>query len=130
MAEVPPRIVEQLQTICLALPETHEEAAWVGMRWRVRKQTFAHVLMVEAGWPPAYAKAAKADGCVLTFRSLIAGLDPGHYAQAPFFRPRWRPDIVGLMIGGDTDWEAIAQLLKGSYRALAPKTLASHISVS
>jgi len=45
-------IVERIGAVCLALPEAREEDAWVGTRWRVRTKTFAHVLTVDAGWPP------------------------------------------------------------------------------
>jgi len=45
-------IVERIGAVCLALPEVREEDAWVGTRWRVRTKTFAHVLTVDAGWPP------------------------------------------------------------------------------
>jgi hypothetical protein len=40
-ADVSPHVVDALRTICLALPEAHEEAAWVGTRWRIRTRTFA-----------------------------------------------------------------------------------------
>jgi hypothetical protein len=38
--EVTPEIVERLRTVCLGLPNTYEEQAWVGTRWCIRKQTF------------------------------------------------------------------------------------------
>jgi hypothetical protein len=31
------------------LPEVCEEQAWVGTRWRIRKEAFAHVLMIADG---------------------------------------------------------------------------------
>lgn len=127
--EPPTEIVSRLRAICLALPEAYEEPAWVGVRWRIRKDTFAHVLMVTDGWPPAYAKAAGAAGpmCVLTFRSAVAALDPRHYSEAPFFRPVWWPDIAGLRVDGATDWREVEGLLVGSYLALAPKMLAEKV---
>jgi len=123
--EPPAEVVSRLRGICLALPDAYEEKAWTGVRWRVRNDTFAHVLMVAAGWPPAYARAAGSGGpmCVLTFRSAVAGLDPQHYAQAPFFRPRWWPDIVGLRLDAATDWGAVEELVRGSYALLAPLKL-------
>ena len=70
-ADVPPEILERLRSVCLGLPETHEEQAWVGVRRRIRTRTFAHVLTVDEGRPPAYARAAGPDGpiTVMTFRS-------------------------------------------------------------
>ena len=55
-------VLASLRGVCTKLPEAYEEEAWVGTRWRIRKQTVAHVLMIDAGWPPAYAKAAGSAG--------------------------------------------------------------------
>ena len=44
--DVPSGMVERLRSICAELPDADEEAAWVGVRWRVRRKTFAHVLTV------------------------------------------------------------------------------------
>ena len=123
---VPKRIVTRLRSICLKFPEVVEEAAWVGVRWRIRKNTFAHVLMIADGWPPAYAKAAATDGpaCVLTFRSRLPEIDAEAFRQPPFFKPAWWPDIAGLFLDDDTDWKDVAKLLESSYRLLAPKRLA------
>ncbi|HEX2890682.1 hypothetical protein [Vineibacter terrae] len=95
------------------------------MRWRIRRNTFAHVLMIDSGWPPAYAKAAATEGpaCVLTFRSLLPGVDDDAFRKPPFFKPVWWPDIAGIFLDGDTDWTDVAKLVTASYRLLAPKTL-------
>ena len=52
----------RLRTVCLSLPEVIEERAWVGTRWRIRTKTFAHVVPIEDGWPPAYVRAAGSNG--------------------------------------------------------------------
>lgn len=124
--EVPAEILRSLRLICLDLPEAYEEPAWVGIRWMVKKKNFAHVLMIDSGWPPAYARAAKRDGpaCVLTFRS------PGplrRFTRPPYFRPPWFADIVGLILDADTDWEDIAPLVLASYRVVAPKKLSGQL---
>jgi hypothetical protein len=123
--KVPQRIAARLRPICLRLPEAREEAAWVGVRWRIRKNTFAHVLMIDDGWPPAYAKAAGTDGpaCVLTFRSLLPSVDGDAFRKPPFFKPVWWPDIAGVFLDERTDWDDVAKLVEGSYRILAPKKL-------
>ncbi len=84
---VPSTILQRLQAITAGLPQSREEAAWVGVRWRVRTRTYAHVLMIDEGWPPAYAEAAgtKGPACLLTFRSSVAELDPQHYSEAHSF---------------------------------------------
>lgn len=121
--QVPPEIVARLRTLCLALPQTREQPAWVGTRWRVRDKTFAHVLMIADGRPQAYAQAAKRDGCVVTFRTLDRQFDPADFGAPPFFRPVWFPNIVGLVLDEATDWDQLSELLKVSYRVLAPKKL-------
>jgi hypothetical protein len=123
--DVAPEIVDKLRSVCLALPEAYEESAWVGTRWRIRKKTFAHVLTIDAGWPPGYARAAATEGpvIVLTFESsgpeLAALSETGH----PFFKPPWRPTVVGMVLDAGVDWDEVAELLTESYCFFAPKKL-------
>jgi hypothetical protein len=129
-AEVPLKIVVRLRAVCLELPEAYEEQAWVGTRWRIRKRTFAHVVKIDAGWPPAYAQAAGSNGpmIVLTFRSSGPELNALRAAGHPFFTPVWVPDIVGMVLDEDLDWAEVAELLIESYCLLAPKKLAELVS--
>jgi hypothetical protein len=126
-AEVPADVVEAIAAICRALPEVKEEAAWVGTRWRVRGKTFAHVLRIDDGWPPAYARAAATNGpaVVLMFRSTGEELAALREGGAPFFGPPWRADEVGLVLGDDVDWDEVRELLTESYCACAPAKLAA-----
>lgn len=125
--DVPPEILDRLRPVCLGLPETYEEPAWVGTRWRIRKRTFAHVLTVDSDHPAARARAGGADEpvCVLTFRSPgdeIAGLIG---SGPPFYQPGWGADVVGMVLDEGTDWTEVAELLTESYCVLAPKKLAA-----
>ena len=124
-ADVPPDILAHLRSLCLALPEAYEEQAWVGTRWRVRKRTFVHVLTMEAGWPPAYARAAATDGTVtvMTFRAPDPEVDALTRTGYPFFKPDWGSNVVGVMLEGDIDWAEIGELLTESFCVLAPKKL-------
>jgi hypothetical protein len=123
--EVPPAVLAALRSVCLALPDVSEEAAWAGTRWVVRRRNFAHVVVIDDGWPPAYARAAGTDGpaVVLTFRSagdeLAVLTGTGH----PFFKPVWFPDIVGRFLDEGTDWDEVAELVTDSWRLLAPRAL-------
>jgi hypothetical protein len=128
--QVPSDIVARLRAVCRALPETREEAAWVGTRWRVRDKTFAHVLMIAGGKPAAYAQAARTDGpaCVVTFRTLDRQFDPVDFEAPPFFRPVWFPNIVGALLDEATDWDQLAAFLEVSYRVMAPKKLAEMLN--
>jgi hypothetical protein len=129
-SDVPEEILVKLRSLCLALPEVVEETAWVGTRWVVRKRTFAHVLVVADGWPPAYARAVGSDGphVLLMFRSSGDELDVLRNAAHPFFAPVWRSDEIGMVLD-DVDWEHVAELVTESYRAQAPKRLAALVDL-
>jgi len=118
-----------LRPIALGLPETYEERAWVGTRWRVRGRTFAHVLEIVAGRPQSHARAAGTAGpCwILTFRSSGLELETLRRTGRPFFAPPWRGDDVGMLLDGDVDWDEVAELLTESYCLLAPKRLAASV---
>ena len=123
--DVAPAILDRLRAHCRELPEAYEEQAWVGTRWRVRGRTFAHVLTIANGWPPAYARAAATDGpaTVLTFRSAGPELAALDRAGPPFFHPPWRADEVGLLLTAVTDWAEVTELLTESYCVQAPRRL-------
>ncbi|WP_433384551.1 MmcQ/YjbR family DNA-binding protein [Micromonospora sp. KLBMP9576] len=129
-ADVPPELLDRLRAICRELPESYEEPAWVGVRWRVRKRTFAHVLAVDPDHQAAYARAAATDEptCVLTFRSpadeLHALMASGH----PFFKPEWGADVLGMALDEGVDWSEVGELLTESYCLLAPKKLAALVT--
>lgn len=127
--EVPEQLVARLRAVCLALPDAYEEQAWVGTRWRIRKKTFAHVLAITDEWPPAYAREAPLVGNanVLTFRSSGQELAALTNAGPPFFKPRWNPQVVGMIVEDDVDWAEIDELLTESYCVLAPKKLAARV---
>jgi hypothetical protein len=112
------------RAVCLALPETYEEDAWVGTRWMVRRRTFAHVLEIVDGYPPSFAAAAGTDGpaTVLTVRSA------GHelaavLAAGASFGPLWNRGDVGIRLDLRADWDELAELVVDSYRLRAPTGL-------
>lgn len=123
--DVPHEIVARLRPVCLGLPESYEEPAWVGTRWHLRTRTFAHVLPVDSEWPPAYARAASAHGpvIVVTFRSSGPDLHALSNAGPPFFRAGWGADVVGMELDSTTAWDEVAELLTESYCILAPAKL-------
>jgi hypothetical protein len=129
--DVSGELVEQVRAICDRLPEARQEDAWVGTRWRIRKETFAHVVAVADGWPPAYARAVGRRGpvTVLTFQSSGAELEALSNVGEPFFRPPWRPGIVGMVLDGDVavDWDEVGELVTESYCLLAPARLAAQV---
>ena len=125
MTDLDPALVDRLAALCLALPETVQEQAWNGTRWRIRGRTFAHVLEILDGRPAAYAEASGLAGpaVVLTFRITPAERDLFTALGPPYWAVRWGRDVGGLVLGDATDWTEIAELLTESYRLLAPRKL-------
>ena len=133
---VPEPVAARLRGICLGLPEAREVEAWTGTAWRVRTRTFAHVVVVADGWPPAYARAMGTladDGgptSVLTFRSAGNELEALGHLGPPYFRPPWAPGAVGMVLADDVDdvdWHEVAELVTESYCVMAPPTLAARV---
>ncbi len=128
--DVPPEVLDRLRPVCLGLPEAYEEPAWVGIRWRVRKRTFAHVLTVDPDHHRVYARAAATGEpiCVLTFRSPGDDIDGLVASGHPFFKASWGADVIGMVVDDGIDWDEVAELLTESYCVLAPKRLAAHVA--
>ena len=119
-------VVARLGRTALALPETYEEDAWTGIRWRIRAKTFAHVMVAQADFESSFRDVTGvADPTtILTFRATGDELLALVHAGMPFYKPPWSPTIVGMVIDEVTDWDEVADLVKESYRVSAPKTLA------
>ena len=117
-ADVPIPVLEMLRSVCSRLPETHEQQAWAGRRWMVRKRTFAHVLTLDREEGPL---------TVMTFRSSPPELDVLRASGHPFFRPGWGTNVVGMVLDGTTDPGEVGELLTESYCLLAPKKLAARV---
>lgn len=115
--DVPDDVIDHLRAICALLPDAYEEPAWVGIRWRVRKKTFAHVLAIDD------------DGVdrrvVLTFRSEGDELEVLRRAGPPFYELGWGRNALGVDIDDRTDWGELRELVTDSYCVMAPKQLAA-----
>jgi hypothetical protein len=125
--DVPPEILDRLSRICLALPEAYEEDAWVGVRWRIRQATFAHVLTVDPKRHRAYAQAVDTATplVVMTFRAPDDEVGAFANGGPTYFRADWGRNVVGLRFTDHTDWGEVRELLTESYRVQAPKKLAA-----
>jgi len=88
--------------------------------------------MLEEGWPPAYAAASGIEGpaCLLTFRTVERLFQPERFDRPPFFRPKWFPNIMGVVIEEPVDWLDTADLVRASYRLLAPRKLAATLGLA
>jgi hypothetical protein len=123
--EPAPDVVRRLGAIALVLPDAYEEDAWTGVRWRVRKRTFAHVMVAQEGYESAYRDIPgdPEPRTVLTFRATGEELLALTHAGLPFYRPPWSPTVVGLVLDDGTDWVEVAELVTESYRCCAPQRL-------
>jgi hypothetical protein len=118
--------VRRVAAIAATLPETHEQDAWVGVRWRVRQSTFAHVFPTRDDKPTGTAAYAgtRAPRVLLTFHAPAEEAATYAALGPPFFKPDWSPTVAGLRLGDDTDWEEVVELVTDSYCVRAPKKLA------
>jgi len=117
--DVPEDVEVRLRERCLALPDAYEEHAWVGTRWMVRKRTFAHVLGVAVGDAEPIV--------VLSFRAAGDELEMLRHAGHPFFVLGWGRDAMGMVLGDDTDWDEVDELVKESFCVMAPKKLIAQV---
>jgi YjbR protein len=114
--EVPETWVRRLRAVLCALPDCHEESAWVGVRWRVGSATVAHVF---GGEDQRFRIVFRAEPDeVLAFEHL----------GEPYFRGGWGQNIVGMLLDEQTDWTEVAELLTDSYCLQAPARLADQVS--
>jgi hypothetical protein len=113
------RRLVRLTKICLALPETTRQCHDLHAGFRVRKKTFAYFLSDHHG-----------DGIVSVSAKVIRGDNTALVAANParFYLPAYiaSKGWVALRLDvGEIDWEEVAELVVGSYRLLAPKSLAA-----
>jgi YjbR protein len=130
-ANVPSSILKRLRRVSLSFPEAYEEPAWVGVRWRVRARTFAHVLTIVGGKPQAHARAAGTAGpaTALMFRAPDEDAVAFREMGRPFFFGGWGRDVVGLLLDDRTDWSEVTELLTESYCLMAPTKLAAQVGL-
>ncbi len=108
-------MVLRIGEVMACLPETVEENAWVGTRWRVGSATIAHVF---GGEDQLFR---------ITFRAELDEVMAFEHLGAPYFRAGWGPNVVGMLLDEDTDWEELAELLTDSYCLQAPQRLAEQV---
>lgn len=108
---VPDNYIGRVDGVLSALPETHLEPAWVGVRWRVRGATIAHLF----------------GGEDQLFRIVLRGRpeDVNAFAHLgpPYFRAAWGSNVIGLVVDAETDWDELTELLIESYCIQAPSRL-------
>ena len=121
--EIPEDIEERVRALCLALPEVTVRVDYSLTRTRstaqsfdIRRRSFCLLVAMESSTGKSRPLLVlRADP-----EEREALLSIGH----PFFVPRRaRHDRVGVWLTSATDWEEIRELVRESYRVLAPKKL-------
>ena len=109
------RPIDRLRAICLALPESYEEVTWSDATFRVRKKIFAS----------ASDHGTKTTVALKTSREeQVALLASG----GPFYRPAYvgSKGWIGIdLTSPDVDWSDVSELVRESFRLIAPKGLSS-----
>ena len=108
-------MLQRLGDVLNSLPECHEESAWVGIRWRVKGATVAHVF---GGEDQLFR---------VTFRAEPDEVMALQHLGAPYFKADWGRNVVGMLLDEDTDWEELGELLTDSYCLQAPAQLADGV---
>jgi hypothetical protein len=108
----------RLRKVCLTLPEAHEVEAWGEPTFRVRNKLFAMYAAPNnhhgAGRPAVWCKAAPGN------QALMVRAEPERYFVPPYVGPSgW----VGVWLDRNPDWSEVKELMKDSYRLVAPKKL-------
>ena len=128
--DVSSEILDRLRPICRRLPDAYEKPAWIGVRWRIRARTVAHVYSPGPERFPVYARYV-VDGegpTVLTFRVPLDDLLGLTAAGFPYFRAPWGRNVAAAILGDHTDWTEIAELITDSYCEMAPKFLVARVA--
>ena len=115
----------RLRRICLALPEAHEVEAWGEPTFRVRNKLFAMYAARDnhhgAGRPAVWCKAAPGN------QALMVGAQPDRYFVPPYVGPSgW----VGVWLDRRPDWTQVEELMRDSYRLVAPRKLAASLEAA
>jgi hypothetical protein len=109
--------IEQLRTLCLALPEvterlSHSEPTWFigGKKTLAMLDDHHHGADHLAVWIPA----------ALGVQAEMIEADPEQFFRPPYVGPRgW----VGVRIDRNPDWDEIDAMLHDAYRLVAPAKL-------
>ena len=114
---MPGEPIERLRAICLALPEAAEKQAWGDPTFRVRDKIFAMEKRGD-GRISLWCKAPPGS------QEILVGADPELFFVPPYVGSKgW----IGVRLDRNPDWEEVAEVVKRSYRLIAPKRLAAMV---
>lgn len=108
----------RVRTICLGLPEAHEVEAWGDPTFRVRNKIFA-AHKIGDGRESLWCKADQFE------RDALVEAQPNAFYIPPYVGPKgW----IGIRLGApNLDWKLVTDLIRQSFRLIAPKRLAASL---
>jgi predicted DNA-binding protein (MmcQ/YjbR family) len=112
--------LSRLREICLNFPDSYEQETWDDPTFRVRSKIF-----VKAGRDHhEYTIWCKARPGV---QEMLVSSDQTRFFIPPYLGGRgW----VGVHLGGEVDWDEVADLIEESYRLIAPKQLIKQLDAA
>lgn len=115
---MPPSPLTRIRKIALALPEAHEVEAWGEPTFRVRNKMFIMFASASThhgdGRNAVWCKAGPGN------QEMMVQTAPKQFFVPPYVGPSgW----VGVWLDAKTDWKEVAEIVKDSYRLIAPKRL-------
>lgn len=118
LLDVSKPLLAKVRKLALVLPQTHERTLTYGTSFTIRQKPFAMLMAIENDDGRCY-DLLQVTTDEIERRAL---LEQGH----PFFSvgdkgPNGKR--VGVVVGADTDWVEIGELVTESYRLLAPEKL-------
>ena len=110
------QVLEKLQTICLALPNTKETLTWGKPHFRVNEKIFCGC-GEDQGGPRLGLKMETRESKVMM---NLPGIEKAPYSRKDDGWVAIDPNVFD-------DWEEIERLVEGSYRLIAPKRLLAQL---
>ena len=105
------------------MPEAHEVEAWGEPTFRVKNKLFAMFAAPNnhhgGGRPAVWCKAAPGN------QQLMIGANPDRFFSPPYVgKSGW----VGIWLDASPDWDEVKELVRDSWRMVAPKTLVKKVN--
>lgn len=109
---------DRLRALCMALPEAEERETWEIPTYRIRGKIFA--LQSAIGERDAvWCKAQEGS------QELLVQADPDRFFVPPYLGHKgW----VGMWLDRRVNWTEVAELVRRSYRLIAPKKLTAALT--
>lgn len=105
---------QMLRSICLALPGALEKETWGGPTYRVMDRIFAMERRGD-GRLSMWCKAPRGS------QEVLVGADPELFFVPPYVGHKgW----IGVRLDRGPDWDEISEIVRRSYRLVAPRRLA------